>query len=106
MVPRAAPSRDAASISPLPLGQERKLSLLSSASDSKAIYVVHEEDDTYVWLLDSPDDSYPARRLREARETHTNLYDLYREVGGNMPVPSYWADPEFEAFFPFPSPRV
>jgi hypothetical protein len=104
LVPRNPPSRETASISPLPIGDERRISVLSASEDSKALYVKHADENTYVWLLDMPDGL--GGRAREERGAAADLYELYSMLGQSTPVPGAWLDPEFEPFFPYPSPRL
>lgn len=101
---REPPSRDDASITPIPLGQERKLTVLADAPDSKATYVVHGDEGTYVWCLEYPDDE--GNRVRDARTDAHDLYELYFRTGQSLPFPGVWVDEEFEPFLPYPIPRI
>jgi hypothetical protein len=104
---REAPSCESATITPLAVGDERKLGAVTRRPDSNAIYVIHPEHKRYVWLLDYPDSSSATGgRLREERGTFGDLYDLYRALGQNSPLPGLWVHPELEPFLPFPAPRL
>jgi len=71
---REPPSRETASITPLAVGDERKLGSVTRRADSNAIYVLHPDTDRYVWLLDYPDSSSTAgARLREERGAFEGL---------------------------------
>ncbi len=104
---RDPPSRESARITPLAIGEERKLGAVTRRPDSNAIYVIHPEHERYMWLLDYPDSSSATGgRLREERGTFGDLYDLYRALGQNSPLPGLWVHPELEQFLPFPAPRL
>lgn len=100
---REPPSRQDARITPLEVGQERKLSILSRARDSRGMLVAHRDPGRYVLELDYSDDD--GNRLRDQRDEAGDLYDLYWRFGRGIPAPGVWVDPEFEAFLPYPMPR-
>lgn len=91
------------SLTPLAVGQERKLSVADASSDSKAIYVLHPAEGRYVWALDMPSED-GSGRAREERGHASSLSEIYAELGENLP-PSHWVDPEFAQFLPFPYSR-
>lgn len=91
------------SLTPLAVGQERKLSVADASSDSKAIYVSHPAEGRYVWILDMPSEN-GSGRIREERGHASSLSEIYAELGENLP-PSHWVDPEFAQFLPFPYSR-
>lgn len=98
---RAVTSRPAeSSLAPLAVGEERKLSVMDASPDSKAIYVLHSAEGRYVWALDIPSED-GSGRTREERGHASDLSELYADLGENLP-PSYWVDPEFAQFLPFP----
>jgi hypothetical protein len=104
---REPPSRETASITPLAIGDERKLGAVTRRADSNAIYVHHPAHERYAWLLDYPDSSsVTGGRLREERDTFGDLYELYLALGQSSPLPGLWVHPEFEPFLPFPAPRL
>jgi hypothetical protein len=102
--PKDPPSRETAKITPLPVGEERRITMLTRAADSKTTYVVHADEDRYVFQLDYADDN--GNRLRDDRDEADDLYDLYWRVGRGMPYPGLWVDPELEQFMPYPAPRL
>lgn len=102
--PIEPPSRDAAVITPLNVGEERRITLLNRAADSKATYVTHVAEGRYVFQLDYPDDN--GNRLRDDRDEADALYDLYWRIGRGMPFPGIWVDPELARFMAFPMPRL
>lgn len=87
-----------ASLTPLAVGQERKLSVMDGSPDSKAIYVVRSAEGTYIWALDMPTKD-GSGRIREERGQASSLSEIYAELGENLP-PSHWVDPEFAEFLP------
>lgn len=87
------------SLTPLAIGQERKLSVADASSDSKAIYVSHPAESRYVWILDMPGKD-GSGRIREERGHASSLGEIYAELGENLP-PSHWVDPELAQFLPF-----
>jgi hypothetical protein len=91
------------SLTPLAVGQERKLSVADASSDSKAIYVSHPAEGRYVWALDMPSEDRSGR-IREERGHASSLSELYAKLGENLP-PSHWVDPEFAQFLSFPYSR-
>lgn len=93
------------SLTPLAVGQERRLCVADASSDSKAIYVLHPAEGRYVWALDMPSED-GAGWTREERGHASSLSEIYIELGENLP-PSHWVDPEFAQFLSFPrsSPR-
>jgi hypothetical protein len=88
------------SLTPLAVGQERKISVLDASPDSKAIYVLHLTEGKYVWALDMPSED-GSQRIREERGHASKLSEVYAALGENLP-PSHWTDPEFAQFLPFP----
>lgn len=84
------------SLAPLAVGQERKVSVLDSSPDSKAIYVLRSAEGMYVWALDMPSED-GSGRIREERGRASSLSEIYAELGTNMP-PSHWVDPGFAQF--------
>ncbi len=91
------------SLTPLAVSEERKLTVMDASPDSKAIYVLHSAEGGYVWALDMPSED-GSGRIREERGHAGTLSELYAELAENLP-PSYWVDPEFAQFLPFPYSR-
>jgi hypothetical protein len=103
LTPRDAPARETAAITELPVGQERKIAVMTKSPTSNEVYVGRPDTSTYVAIVErgSADE-----RERELAESAGSLYDLYWKVSRAMMLPNYWVDPEFERFFPFPLPRI
>ncbi len=101
------PSRDAAAITPLAVGDERKLGSVTLRPDSNAIYVLRPKQDRYVWVRDFAGSSSSAgARLREERGSFGDLYELYWTLGQNSQLPGLWVHPEYEPFLQFSLPRL
>jgi hypothetical protein len=60
------------SLTPLAVGQERKLSVMDGSPDSKAIYVLHSAEGRYAWALDMPSED-GSGRIREERGQASSL---------------------------------
>ena len=105
--PQPPPTAEEASITPLEVGEGRPIGRITPAADSNTIYVVRRLPDEYVWFLDYADDeSSTGGRLRDQRGSFPTLYELYRDLGQNGPLPPMWIDDEFKAFLRFPYPRL
>lgn len=102
--PRQPPSRETAQITPLAVGEERKLTMLNRSRDTQAIYVARPEETRYVMQLDYPAED--GTRSREDNDEAADLYELYLRVARSMPFSGLWVEQEFEAFLPFPAPRL
>ncbi len=100
--PRDPPSRDEASITELPIGGERKLTVLSRWPNSRALYVARPQESVYVVLLEYSDDS--GKRVREQQATRPDLYNLYCAVAEYTFAPCHWVNEELEPFFPVATP--
>ncbi len=100
--PRDPPSPTAASIAELPVGEERKLTVLWRWPDSKELYVAHPREGVYVVLLEYLDDT--GQRTREQQATFADLYDLYSAVATHTFSPCHWVNEELEPFFPVATP--
>ncbi len=103
LMPRNSPARETALIADLPVGQERKIAVMSKAPGTGEVYAAHPEPSKYVAIVERGTDG---ERVRTQAENADSLYDLYWKVAQAMPTPNYWVDPEFEPFFPFPGPRI
>ena len=107
LVPRDPPSREAAAITALPVGQERKVAVMTKDPESSEVYATHPHDGTYMSVVEGPIERGSDRgRHRREGTTTASLYDLYCHFGQGMMLPNHWVDPELEPFFPFPSPRI
>lgn len=104
---RDPPSRAAAAITALPVGQERKLAVMSNVPDSNEVYASHPEAGRYVAIVEAPHKrGSGSGRVRQEADTAQSLYDLYCKIGEAMKLPNHWVSPELEPFFPYPSPRI
>lgn len=107
MTPTNPPSRDAAVITDLPVGQERRIAVMSAVPDSNEVYAYRPEAGRYVAIVEAPVERGADRgRVRDEADWADNLYDLYCKLGQHMHLSNYWADPELEPFFPYPSPKI
>lgn len=105
--PRDSPGRDAATITPLAVGAERRVAVMSRVPDSNEVYVVREADGVYKSIVDMPVERGTNRgRVRQEADVSGDLYELYWIIGNAVPLPNYWTDPELEPFCPFPPPLV
>jgi hypothetical protein len=103
LIPRKSPARETTPITALPVGQERKVAVMTKVPDSNEVYASHPETSKYVAIVERGADR---ERVRLEAATAGSLYDLYWKVSQGMTAPNYWVDPELEPFFPFPSPMV
>lgn len=101
---REPPCRDAARITPVAIGEERWITRLTGADDSRGLVVAHRILGRYVLELDYADDD--GHRLRDPRDETDDLYELYLKAGRGIPLPGVWADPEFASFLKYPMPRL
>lgn len=107
LTPRPVPTREAAPITPIPLGTERKIAVISRVPDSNEIYIAHTAIGEHVAILDMPVERGTDRgRVRESHDRSADVYEIYRVVARRIFFPNYWNDPEFEPFFAYPSPRI
>lgn len=107
LVRRDPPPRAATALTPLPVGQERKVAVMSNVPDSNEVYASHPEADRYVAIVEAPLERGSGRgRVRQEADTADSLYDLYCKLGEAMKLPNHRVDPELEPFFPYPSPRI
>ncbi len=102
--PRDPPSRAEAMISPLAIGEKRQLTRMTSAANSRGVYVVRRSANSYILALDYEDDE--GNRAVDEREDLPDLYDLYLRLGQNMTFPTYWAAPDLWPFLAHPAPRL
>jgi hypothetical protein len=100
---REPPSREAAVITPLPAGQERKVTVMTKHADSNEVYVSHPDPDRYVAIVEGGGDR---GRVRKEADSAGSLYDLYLKISQAMGLPNHWTDLEFDPFLPFPAPRI
>jgi hypothetical protein len=105
--PRKPPSREAAVITPIPVGTERRVAVMSRISDSNEIYVAHAATGEYVAILDMPvARGEDCGRTRQENDRDADLYKIYWSIGQNVFFPNHWNDPELEPFFRFSHPRI
>jgi hypothetical protein len=104
---REPPSREVAVITPLPVGQERKIAVMTKHADSNEVYVSHPDPDRYVAIVEAPVERGSDRgRVRNEADSEGSLYDLYLKISQAMGLPNQWTDHEFDRFLPFPAPRI
>ncbi|HTZ91093.1 MAG TPA: hypothetical protein VMB74_01750 [Streptosporangiaceae bacterium] len=104
---REPPLREAAVITPLPVGQERRIAVMTMHADSSQVYVSHPDPDRYIAIVEAPVERGSNRgRVRNEADSAGNLYDLYLKVSQAMMLPNHWMDFEFGLFLPFPAPRI
>jgi hypothetical protein len=104
---REPPSRAAAAITALPVGQERRLAVMSNVPDSNEVYASQPEAGRYVAIVEAPlERGRGSGRVRREADTAESLYDLYCKLGEAIKLPNHWIDPELEPFFPYPSPQI
>ncbi len=103
--PREQPARGEAAITPLGLGEERRLWRMFRLPDSSELYVKHDAPNSYVSLGEYTDLD-TGRRARLEQRRFGSLYDLYCDIGMLARVPCPWVDPELEPFFAVPTPRA
>jgi hypothetical protein len=107
MTPTSPPSRDAAVIADLPVGQERKVVVMSAILDSNEVYASHPEAGRYVAIVEAPVERGEDRgRVRNEADSAESLYDLYCKLGQHMRISNHWVHPELEPFFPYPTPQI
>jgi len=107
MTPTPPPSRDAAVITDLPVGDERMIVVMSAIPDSNKVYASHPEAGRYVAIVEAPVERDADRgHVRNEADSAESLYDLYCLLGQHMIQSSHWLDPELEPFFPYPSPKI
>jgi len=102
---RPARSPDSVTITPLAVGEERKLTLTTRGPRWRAMYVVRVTEDRYQVQLDYEDDD-SRQRLRDPRGEARTLFAMYMDFGRGVPFPGIWVDPELEPFLTYPMPRV
>jgi hypothetical protein len=103
---RPTPSPDQAPISKLQPGEIRRITQLTSESDSNAILVRQNSDGRYCALVDAKQSDEDPRRDQWEWKSAETLYELYIQIGLAMKVPTYWYDRELELYFPLPRPRI
>lgn len=102
----ARPLPENPTLTPLTVGQDRLIAQLEQDEASNTVYARLADDGTYQALIDARRSDEDPRRVRKEWKTAISHYDLYREVAETLQVPSHWADPELEPFFPYPPPKI
>jgi hypothetical protein len=92
---RVPPTREAASIAPLAVGEERPIAKLLPTNDSTMLFAARTHKDRYVMILETEDDS--GKRVRGEKFEANTLYDVYYTIG-HRAIVHYWNDPQFEPF--------
>ena len=104
---REPPSRAAAVITPLPIGHERKIAVMTRNLDSNEVYASHPDPDRYVAIVETSVERGSDRgRVRNEADSAVSLYDLYLKISQAMGLPNHWTDRELDPFLPYPAPRI
>lgn len=104
---RPVPTRDATSLEPLEVGDERLTIVLTSAPDASRLLVSRPEPDRFVEVTDYPLElGTRAGRARAEGTSAASLFDLYAIMAAQTPVPPHWVSDEFEPFLRYPLPTL
>lgn len=103
---RPAPSESRARISPLVVGESRRVAQLRAAEDSNVFLVERAEDGRYRWIVDARRGDDDPTRTRWVHVTAGSLHELYVRVGLALQSPPYWCHAELEPYIPLPRPAI
>jgi hypothetical protein len=103
LVARPLPSDT--TITPLDEAEVRRIVQIFPDSDSNII-LVRRDHDRYVSVIDARQSEEDPSRVQNDWLVSSSLADLYRQVAESFQIPTFWADPELEVYFPFPSPKI
>jgi len=103
---RPTPTQDEAPISPLGIGQTRRLAQLFPDPESNVFLVQRAQDGSYCWIIDARYSDEDTRRTRRVHKTSHSLHDLYAQIGLSLQTPPYWCDSGLEPYIPLPSPSL
>lgn len=97
---RVPPPKSAQRITPVDVGDERVIAVLSPWSDSNLVIVTRRGENDYVAINDvAVERDNPARgRDRRENDSAPTLDDLYARVGPLIPAPPHRVNREFEPF--------
>ena len=102
---RPVPQRDAAKITPLREGEERRLMVLAPEPDANVVLVKRAGDGDLVAVIDARRSDEDPTRTQWEHKRAADLYDLYVDVAWSCQVWE-WCDPELEPFFPAPKALI
>lgn len=97
---RPVPTLEEAPISPLGIGESRRLAQLTAAADSNLLFLRHADAGGYVVVIDSKWSNDDPRRGQNDWMTADTLYELYVQVGRSMGETPFEYDSELEPYFP------
>jgi len=103
---RPMPTQDKAPISPLGIGETRRLAQVFPDPVSNVFLVLRAQDGSYCWIIDSRYSDEDTRRTQRVHKTSHSLHDLYAQIGLSLQTPPYWFDSELEPYIPLPSPSL
>lgn len=103
---RDPPPREDARISPLGEGELRQVARLSESPDGNIVLVRVSALAGCSAVIDARWSDDDPRRLQNDWESADDLYALYVKIGRSLQSPPPWYDPELEAFFPLPKPKI
>jgi hypothetical protein len=104
--PKSPPTRAGALITPLAIGEERRVGQHTSAPSSNLVLVRRTAEDRYLALVDQEvERGEPARgRVEAPMREADNLYDIFVFLG-ESPLASFWNHEELEPFCVYDRPR-
>ncbi len=100
---RQPPAREGASITPLEVGQERRVAQVAPDDHSRLIFATRPASDQYVMVIEHPQDD--GSRTRGVMYEAGTLYDAYMGLGEKA-IAHFWNDPEFEPFCRYVAPTL
>jgi hypothetical protein len=104
--PKSPPARPDALISPLAIGEERKVGQHTSAPTSNLVLVRRTAEDRYLAFVDQEvERGEPAKgRVEAPMREADNLYDIFVFLG-ESPLANFWNHEELEPFCIYDRPR-
>lgn len=102
---RPVPDRASVAITPLSVGELRRLLIMGPESNANVVLLTHGGHDDFITLIDARQSDEDPTRVRWEHKRADTLYDLYLEVASSCQVWE-WAEPELEPFFPAPKARI
>lgn len=103
---RPLPPRESTVISPLAVGETRKVAQDTNYPGSNMTFVRADAPDSFAWVTEARYSDEDPTRSQWDNESATALYDLYIRIGFAAQIPTCWYDPELEPFFPLPQPSI
>jgi hypothetical protein len=104
--PKSPPTQAEAQISPLTIGEERKVGQHTSAPSSNLVFVRRTAEDRYLAFVDQEvERGEPAKgRVEAPMREADNLYDIFVFLG-ESPLANFWNHDELEPFCIYDRPR-